>query len=496
MLVKHTRRNSIAIIIIYGILLSSATALAEPDSREPGIRRKLRALAAGPFVKDWRQEAGATTKPSGARRYVVNARGDGETVCTKEIQQAIDECASAGGGTVEFAPGDYVTGSLFIKSNVNFHIGRGVMLLGAQDDRAWPGVLTRTAGIEMEWPAAMLNVRDQRNVSITGEGTVNARGKKWWDRFWAAVPEYEKKGLRWAVDYDIGRPHMMQIWQSSDVTVQGLTLVDSPFWTLHVVYSMHVTIDGVVVNNMVAGAKGPSTDGINIDSSAFVVVQNCDVDCNDDCYCFKAGMNADGQRVNLPAQYSMFRNCVSRRGHGGITLGSDMSGGIRHVEASGIRMFGTGNGIRFKSAAVRGGVVEDVFIHDIRMESIGSCALEMNLDWFPKFSYPKLPDGLVEIPPHWRAITTPVAADKAIPVWRDITIADVKGTSLKNGIFVRGLPARALERVRLERVTIDAAKAGSIHNAKNWTVRDTRITGLDGQPVEIKDCEDVTLSMR
>jgi len=476
--------------LLLALLAVAATTRAE--NNEPAIRAELRAIANGPIIKDWQKQVGARTRPTAARQFVVQARGDGQAVCTREIQQAIDECAAAGGGIVEFKPGQYVTGSLFIKSNVNFHVAKDVTLLGAQDDAAWPLVRTRAGGIEMDWPAALLNVRDQQNVSITGEGTVNARGKRWWKRFWAAEPAYHKKGLRWAVDYDIRRPHMLQIYQSRDVTVQGLTFIDSPFWTLHTVFSRQVTIEGCKVRNMVAATWGPSTDGINIDSSAFVLVENCDVDANDDCFSFKAGMNADGQRVNLPVQYSMFRSCVARRGHGGITLGSDMSGGIRHCEAKGIKMIGTNSGIRLKSAAVRGGLVEDILIQDVQMEQIG-IAIEMSLNWAPDFSYPKLPDNATNIPPDWRVIAAPVPPERRIPTWRDITIADVRGTSRDTVIVAEGLPQLPMSRFRLERIHLEGVRAGSIRHAQDWIIKDVRLTGKNGQPVAIKDCQGVSI---
>ena len=389
---KNTAAQRLLLLVTcYGhLVLPAVVCAALQGSPSCG---ELRALANGPFILDWQKQVGAIAQPKATQQFFVNdfqATPDGRTLCTKQIQQAIDACTDAGGGNVEFHPGDYVTGSLFLKSNVNLHLAKGVRLLGAQEAEDFPIIHTRAGGIETDWPAAMLNVRNQQNVSITGEGTIDARGKRWWDRFWAAVPEYERKGLRWAVDYDIGRPHLVQIYQSHDVTVQGVTLMNSPFWTLHVVFSQHVTVDGVTICNNVAATNSPSTDGINVDSSAFVLVQNCDVDCNDDNYCFKAGMNADGLRVNIPAQYSLFRNCVARRGQGVITFGSDMSGGIHHVEAVGMKGIGTDNGIRFKSAAIRGGVVEDVFIHDVQLENVGT-AIEMVLNWYPQFSYPKLP---------------------------------------------------------------------------------------------------------
>jgi polygalacturonase len=370
---------------------------------------------------------------------------------------------------------------LFLKSNVHFELARDVELQGAEDDDAWPNIHTRAGGIETEWRAALLNVRGQQNVSISGQGTINARGARWWKKFWDAVPDYESKGVRWAADYDIRRPHLVQIYESSDVTLEGLTLEDSPFWTVDIAFSRNVTVDGITVRNNLSG-KGPSTDGINIDSSAFVVVQNCDVDCNDDNYSFKSGMNADGLRVNLPAQYSIFRHNIARRGMGVITIGSDMSGGVRHVEAEDMRGIGTSAGIRFKSARIRGGVVEDVLIHDVRLEDV-TTAIVADLNWFPQFSYPQLPAGQKDVPPVWRTLTTPVPAEKALPHFRDITITDVQATGSRTGIRVAGIPEAPMEQVVLKRVHIVAEKAGSVENARNWTIGDVSIEGKDGRSV-------------
>ncbi|HEV2445560.1 MAG TPA: glycoside hydrolase family 28 protein [Candidatus Sulfopaludibacter sp.] len=461
-------------------------------AQESAIRAELRRLANSPPVIGWQTRTGATRRPTATRRFPANdygARGDGKTQDTTAIQAAIDACSAAGGGIVEFRPGRYVTGSLFLKSNVQFHLAKGVELLGAEDDEAFPPIHTRAGGIEMEWRAALLNVRDQRNVSVTGQGTIDGRGSRWWKKFWDAVPGYERKGTRWAADYDISRPHLVQIYESSDVTVEGLTLEDSPFWTVHIVFSRNVTIDGVTVRNNVTG-KGPSTDGINIDSSAFVLVENCDVDCNDDNYSFKAGMNADGLRVNLPTEYSIFRHNIARRGMGAITFGSDMSGGIRHVEADDMQGLATGAGIRFKSARIRGGVVEDVFLHNIRLERV-STAIVADLNWFPQFSYPQVPAGRTDIPSVWRTLTTPVAPERAVPHFRRITIADVRATGSRTGIRVAGIPGAPMEKVVLKRIRIESARAGSVEYAKDWTIEDVSIQAEDGLAVVVKNSENV-----
>jgi polygalacturonase len=201
----------------------------------------------------WVKTVGARRKPSKKRIFEASAYGavgDGETNSTKAIQAAIDACARAGGGAVQFKPGQYVTGALFIKSNVNFVVGEGVTLLGSQEDSDYPSIDTRVAGIEMKWPAALINVNEQKNVRLSGGGTIDGRGKKWWDRYWnLRRNDYEPRGLRWASDYDAERVRLMVVWKSADVSVENLSLKRSGFWTVQVVYSDHVTVDGIKISD-------------------------------------------------------------------------------------------------------------------------------------------------------------------------------------------------------------------------------------------------------
>jgi len=221
---------------------------------------------------------------------------------TKAIQKAIDKCSGRGGGVVTFDTGAYLTGSLFVKKGVNLVIGKKVVLLGSQNLDDYPEINTRIAGVEMKWPAALINALNQKNVAITGEGIVHAQGKPFWEKYWKMRTEYEKKGLRWIVDYDCKRPRTLLVSGSTDVTIKGFTLKQAGFWTVQLLYSKYVTVDGITIQNNVDGS-GPSTDGIDIDSSSWILVLNCDIDCNDDDFCLKAGRDADGLRVNRPTEY-------------------------------------------------------------------------------------------------------------------------------------------------------------------------------------------------
>src|SRR5688500_179250 len=365
-------------------------------------------LVAQKVVKlDWVKKVGARKMPSVKKTFSVNQYGavsDGKTLATKAIQAAIDACATKGGGMVTFQPGTYLTGSIFLKSNVHLRIDKGVLIKGSTNFDDYPEIDTRIAGIEMKWPAALINVIEQKNVAVSGSGKVDAQGKFCWDKYWAMRREYEAKGLRWIVDYDAKRVRTFLVQSSSDVSLKGLTFSNAGFWTVQLLYSSYVTVDGITVRNNEDG-HGPSTDGVDVDSSSWVLIENCDIDCNDDDFCLKAGRDWDGLRVNRPTEYVVIRKCIARKGGGLLTLGSETSGGIRHVLATDLIAKGTGNGFHIKSATTRGGVVEDIHFQNINMDSVG-VAFQFTMNWNPSYSYSSLPAGYdyETLPSHWKTM--------------------------------------------------------------------------------------------
>jgi len=435
----------------------------------------------------WVNEVGARRTPKARRTFVVAAAGDGVTNATKAIQQAIDKCAKSGGGVVTLKPGSYVTGAVFLKSNVHLRIDRDVTLLGSQDDADYPSIWTRIAGIEMKWPAALINVNDQRNVKLSGGGTIDGRGEKWWDKYWTLRREYEPRGLRWASDYDAARVRLMVVWKSSDVSIENLNLKRSGFWTVQVVYSNHVTVDGIKITDN----KGPSTDGVDIDSSSYVLVQNCDIDNNDDDICLKAGRDYDGLRVNRPTEYIVIRNNITRSGGGILSFGSETSGGIRKVVAYQNRGIGTNEGIRFKSAKTRGGFVEDILIRDTRMENV-PLPFTFTLNWNPNYSYAKIPKELTNIPPHWIALSTPVTPpERGFCEFRNIRIENVEIVNAGRIFSASGLPDKPIVNVSFTNVTAEGNEAGSIAYAHDWTMRNVKLRTRNGAPVNISNSEKV-----
>ncbi len=438
----------------------------------------------------WVKDVGVRREPNNPKIFSANsygAAGDGLKNSTKAIQQAIDSCSKAGGGIVTFSPGQYVTGALFLKSNVHLRVPAGVTLLGSQDDADYPSLSTRVAGIEMDWPAGLINVNGQQDVKISGGGVIDGRGEKWWDRYWSLRRQYEPRGLRWASDYDAQRVRLMVIWKSTDVTVENLSLKRSGFWTVQIVYSDHVTATGLKITDN----KGPSTDGVDIDSSAYVLVENCDIDNNDDDICLKAGRDSDGLRVNRPTEYIVVQNNIARRGGGVISFGSETSGGIRKVFAYHNRGIGTNEGIRFKSAKTRGGFVEDVLIRDLKLENV-PLAFTFTLNWNPSYSYATIPADVKDIPPYWRVLSTPVLPpERGFCEFRNIRVEDVDVVGARRIFSAAGMPEKPLTNIRFANITASGKEAGTIESARDWTMNNVELRTADGMPVKMTDCTNV-----
>jgi polygalacturonase len=239
------------------------------------------------------------------------AIGDGVTKNTAALQKAID-AAAVHGDTVVVPHGIYLTGALFVKSGVTLKLDKEATLRGSTDIADYPLQATRIAGIEMTAPAALVNIYGQQHAAIVGEGEIDGNGKGFWDAYWALRKDYQPRGLRWASDYDARRPRLIQVYDASDVRIGGgLLLRRAGFWTVHVCYSSDVTIDRIAIRNNDDG-KGPSTDGIDIDSSKKVRVSNADIAVNDDAIVLKAGRDFDGLRVNRPTEDVVIRDIIVR----------------------------------------------------------------------------------------------------------------------------------------------------------------------------------------
>jgi polygalacturonase len=349
---------------------------------------------------------------------------------------------------------------------------------------------TRVAGIEMTWPAALVNVYKQNDVQITGEGSIDGDGSYWWKSYWDLRRDYDAKGLRWAADYDAKRPRLIQIFDSSQVTLDGPTLLRSGFWTVHICYSHDVTVDHITIRNNIGG-RGPSTDGVDVDSSRHILVQHADIDVNDDALCLKAGRDADGLRVDRPTEDVILRDSVIRSGAAAVTFGSETSGRFHNIEAYNLTAEkGVGSGVLIKSAKVRGGGGSDLRIHDLHLNGVAT-PIAVNLNWNPNYSYATLPPGTKEVPSYWKVLTEHVPDDKGLPHFSDVHIWNIDATGARTAIRISAYPNAKLKNFRIDHVRIAATNAGSIRDTEGLILTDIDLTVPAGSRLETGDDVDL-----
>jgi len=468
---------------IYRIVLFSAVLLNFVSAMQAQKKNQS-------FDKDlpaWTKKTGARKTPKSGKVFSANsfgAKSDESFDSTKAIQKAIDE-ASKKGGTVTFEKGVYSSGALFVKSNVHLRVDAGITLLASHDESLYPRKLTRIAGIEMPWLSAFINVENAENVKISGAGTIDGNGKKWWDKYWALRKEYEPKGLRWASDYYAERVRLMVVSNSKDVTIENVSLKRSGFWTVQILYSEYVTADGLKISDN----GGPSTDGVDVDSSRYVLIQDCDIDNNDDDICLKAGRDFDGLRVNRPTEYVFIRDNLIRRGGGIISIGSETSGGIQHVVALNNQGFGTGNAVRLKSAKTRGGFIKDVLVRGLKLENVSN-VFSFTLNWNPSYSYASIPKEITTYPDFWKVMTTQVLpVEKGYCDISNIRIENVEAAGAKKIFTADGLPDKFIQNVSFENINASGADAGTIEFGKNWTMKNVKIKSDSGANVKISNSE-------
>jgi hypothetical protein len=414
------------------------------------------------------------------------AIGDGKQLETVAMQKAIDLAAKVG-GTVTLKPGTYLTGSLFLKSGVTLDLPEGVTLIGSEKLEDYPMLPTRIAGIEMSWPAALINVRDQHNVTITGKGTIDGDGPIWWKSYWDLRATYEPKGLRWASDYDARRPRLILIQNSSEVQLGGgILLKRSGFWTVQILYSHDVHLDGVIIRNN-EGGKGPSTDGIDIDSS-----RKDSGGARRHRRQRRCALPQGGPRLRWPAREpANGRYCFARLDH------SPRRGGYHHRQRDLGRLSqhrslqphraqrrSFGRALQVGAHTGRNG--DDIRIHDLTLTGV-AIPIHITMNWNPSYSYATLPPGLKDIPPYWVVLTTKVDEQKGLPHFSDVHIWNIKATGAKSAFNVSAYPNATLDDFRIDHLDIEAATAGTVANAKNWKLTENQIKTADGSKVVFTD---------
>ncbi|MGA9117042.1 MAG: glycoside hydrolase family 28 protein [Bacteroidota bacterium] len=328
------------------------------------------------------------------------ARGDGSTDCTDAFRKAIEACAAGGGGRVSVPRGVFLTGPVRLLGNVNLHLDSGaVMKFHTDPARYLPPVFTRWEGVECMNYSPLLYAFEQENIAVTGSGTLDGQADTlhWWpwkgsrEGGWREGMPTQKEGR--ARLFRMGeegipvagrimgegaylRPSFLQPYRCRNILIEGVRIVNSPMWEIHPVLCENVTVRNVHIRT-----HGPNNDGCNPESSRDVLIRDCFFDTGDDCIAIKSGRNNDGRRLGIPSENIVIQRCTFRDGHGGVTIGSEVSGGTRNVFAEDCSMESPVlySALRIKSNAVRGGTVENVHLRRISVGLVDRAVVDIDL---------------------------------------------------------------------------------------------------------------------
>ena len=406
------------------------------------------------------------------------AVNDGKTYNTDAFQQAILACNKAGGGRVVVPEGNYFTGPIHLKSNVNLHLKKGATILFSTEPKDYlPLVHTKWEGVELMNYSPLVYAFEQENIAITGEGILDGQADQtnWWP--WKGLrmrgstsgerpPNQNDKGNRPAL-FEMGennipvperifgeghylRPQFVQPYRCKNILIEGVKIINSPMWILHPAHSENITIKNVSVNS-----HGPNNDGCDPESCKNILIKDCNFNTGDDCIAIKSGRNGDGRRLNIPCENIVIQGCTMADGHGGVVIGSEITGGVRNVFAEDCVMDSPHlqRALRIKTSSMRGGTTENVYLRNIKIGQISDQLVRINM--FYEDSGPFMPSV------------------------RNVEMKNVSAKSVgRVGVLLEGQEESPIENIRLVNVTIDETKvAYKFSNAKNIVFENVNING-------------------
>lgn len=409
---------------------------------------------------------------------MAGAKADGKTLNTQLINSTIERLGKAGGGTLFFPAGKYLTGAIHLKSNITIDLEAGATLLFSDNfDDYLPFVEMRHEGVVMNSFSPLIYAVDCENITIKGEGTLDGQGKAWWKEFRNVTANLDKevnkyqpmweqandvKAIYAATNEDyIGtlkrrffRPPFIQPVRCKNVRIEGVHITNSPFWTVNPEFCVNVTIKGITINNV----PSPNTDGINPESCCNVHISDCHISVGDDCITIKSGRDLQGRNYGVPCENITITNCTMLAGHGGVVIGSEMSGSVRKVTISNCVFDGTDRGIRLKSTRGRGGVVEAIRVSNIVMSNIKEEAIILDL------KYSQMPQE---------------AVSERTPIFRDIHISGLTGIDVNTPIYIRGLEESPITDISLSDINLASKGEPVFENCERIKLDNVIVNGKE-----------------
>jgi unsaturated rhamnogalacturonyl hydrolase len=396
------------------------------------------------------------------------AVGDGTADCTEAIRKAIEACHAAGGGRVVVPPGTFLSGAIHLESNVNLHIAEGAILKFDPDPAKYlPVVYTRFEGIECMNFSPLIYAFEKENIAVTGKGTLDgsASNNSWWSWVRRAVGSAQAPGsisrLREQAESGVPvngrvfgqgyylRPNFIQPYRCRNVFIEGITIRNSPMWEIHPALCTNVTVRNVTIIS-----HGPNNDGCDPESCRDVLIDGCLFDTGDDCIAIKSGRDADGRRVAVPSENIIVRGCTMKDGHGGVVIGSEISGGCRNVFVESCRMDSPNlaRALRFKSNARRGGTIENIFMRKVQIGSLAEAVLTIDL----------LYETGAKGPHH--------------PVVRNVQLEDISSTSSPRVMYLAGFPGATIDDIRFLNCAFRGLTASDVvQNAGSISFKDVTL---------------------
>lgn len=329
------------------------------------------------------------------------AIGDGVSDCSNAINDAINTCNQEGGGKVLVPKGKFLTGAIHLKSNVNLHISEGAVLLFTTDKSKYlPVVQTRFEGMECMNYSPLIYAYKEENIAITGKGTLDGQGEVWWPwkGDWTGSVDFKINENETQLADNVAlvqmvadnvpvkerifgdghflRPSFFSPYDCNNILIEDVTIVRSPMWIIHPVLSENITVRNLHIESL-----GPNNDGCDPECCKNVLIENCYFNTGDDCIAIKSGRNNDGRHIGVASENIIVRGCSMVEGHAGVAMGSEISGDVRYVFAENCTMNSPhlDRAVRIKSNALRGGIIEHVYVRNIEVKQVGEAVLKINM---------------------------------------------------------------------------------------------------------------------